>query len=1360
MWEVKIMQSTAASSTLSPVFSIEGDTEFSGEKGDYLDAGNPDALDLTNGTVALTFNADTVDGTRALFSKDGSGYDDGGHLTVWVQNGRLLVRQQSDDSTEYLKVPDLYLTANTDYHLAVTFGENGLMVYVNGQLLAAEPEFKQGIDMNERAFLVGASGAWRSSDGHTAHQQFDGTISDVMVFDEQIAGEDMAALAGEVDPAFATAALEALAQDDLMPAFQQLHHGSDEAKALAMAYGFNHDGELTTGATYTEGTDADETLDGTDGADAINAGLGDDTVNGNGGNDVLQGGYGNDELNGGDGNDVLDGGHGEDLLNGGAGNDLLISRSDGREGPVAYDPDRDEGDPDNELTNGKLYPDQPIPADDVLTGGSGGDVFYFQTLINAKERFIEEHTNDDGSIRWHGVAGENANIHDHWVDMIGNDVITDFNRDEGDRIVIEGHTTKIRSITYGDSNGDGVVDHTVIALYSDQGSGGGAHNNDDLGTITVYGDLVTQNDISTSAKPAYGIVRSIADLEEALQPIEMGEDRGDVAPPADLPAVDDLPLPAGMTPVFAIAGDNEFSGERGDYLEAGNPDSLDLADGTIALTFNADTVEGTRALFSKDGSGYDDGGHLTVWVQNGRLLVRQQSDSKTEYLKVQDLSLTENTTYHLAVSFGDDGLMVYLNGVLVAAEPEFKQGLDMNERSLVVGASGAWRSDDAHTASQQFDGTISNVMVFDEQIAGEDMAALAGEVDPAFEDAALAALAQDDLMPAFQQLHHGSDEAKALAMAFGFNHDGELTTGAAYQEGTDAGETIEGTEGADAINAGLGDDIVNGNGGNDVLQGGYGNDELNGGDGNDVLDGGHGEDLLNGGDGNDLLISRSDGREGPVAYDADRDEGDPYNELTNGKLYPDQPIPADDVLTGGSGGDVFYFQTLINAKERFIEEHTQDDGSIRWHGVAGENANIHDHWVDMIGNDVITDFNRDEGDRIVIEGHTTKIRSITYGDSNGDGVVDHTVISLYSDQGSGGGAHNNDDLGTITVYGDLVTQNDISTSAKPAYGIVRSIADLEEALKPIEMGEDRGDVAPPADLPDVDDLPLPDGMTPVFAIAGDNEFSGERGDYLEAGNPDSLDLADGTIALTFNADTVEGSRALFSKDGSGYDNGGHLTAWVYNGTILVRQQSDSKTEYLKIKDLNLEANTDYHLAVTFGEDGLLVYLNGELVAAEPEFKQGLDMNERSLVVGASGAWRSDDAHTASQQFDGTISNVMVFDEQIAGEDMAALAGEVDPAFQTSALEALAQDDLMPAFQQLHHGSDEAKALAMAYGFNHDGELTTGATYTEGTDADETIDGTDEADAINAGLGDDIVNNGVNGLHGGNDPPGLQWWRRQ
>ena len=1044
-----------------------------------------------------------------------------------------------------------------------------------------------------------------------------------------------------------------------MPAFQQLHHGSDEAKALAMAYGFNHMGGMTANATSSQGTDQDDTFQGTSERDAFNGGLGDDIINGMAGKDILQGSYGNDILNGGSGSDVLDGGHGEDILNGGAGNDLLISQSDGREGPVAYDPDRDEGDPDNELTNGKLYPDQPIPADDVMTGGRGADIFYFQTLINAKARFLEEHTQDDGTIRWHGVAGENDDIHNHWVDVIGNDIITDFSRAEGDSILIEGHTTKIRSVTYGDTNNDGIVDHSVIALYSDQGAGGGAHANDDLGTISVYGDLITLSDISTTAKPAYGIVRSIADIDEAIKPIEMGTDRGEIAPPSDIPTQDDLPLPEGVTPVFAIAGATEFSGDRGDYLDAGNAAALSLEAGTIALTFNADQVSGQQALFSKDGSGYDNGGHLTVWLKDGQIYVRQQTSDSTEYLKVPDLTIEQGTDYHFAVSFGENGLNVYVNGLLLAAEPEMKQGMDMNERSFLVGASGAWRTSDSHTASQQFKGTISNVMVFDEQVGGEAMAALAGEVDPAFEADALTALAHEDLMPAFQQLHHGSDEAKALAMAYGFNHMGGMTANATSSQGTDQDDTFQGTSERDAFNGGLGDDIINGMAGKDILQGSYGNDILNGGSGSDVLDGGHGEDILNGGAGNDLLISQSDGREGPVAYDPDRDEGDPDNELTNGKLYPDQPIPADDVMTGGRGADIFYFQTLINAKARFLEEHTQDDGTIRWHGVAGENDDIHNHWVDVIGNDIITDFSRAEGDSILIEGHTTKIRSVTYGDTNNDGIVDHSVIALYSDQGAGGGAHANDDLGTITVYGDLITLSDISTTAKPAYGIVRSIADIDEAIKPIEMGTDRGEIAPPSDIPTQDDLPLPEGMTPVFAIAGATEFSGDRGDYLDAGNAAALSLEAGTIALTFNADQVSGQQALFSKDGSGYDNGGHLTVWLKDGQIYVRQQTSDSTEYLKVPDLTIEQGTDYHFAVSFGENGLNVYVNGLLLAAEPEMKQGMDMNERSFLVGASGAWRTSDSHTASQQFKGTISNVMVFDEQVGGEAMAALAGEVD-----------------------------------------------------------------------------------------------------
>ena len=204
-----------------------------------------------------------------------------------------------------------------------------------------------------------------------------------------------------------------------MPAFQQLHHGSDEAKALAMAYGFNHMGGMTANATSSQGTDQDDTFQGTSGRDAFNGGLGDDIINGMAGKDILQGSYGNDILNGGSGSDVLDGGHGEDILNGGAGNDLLISQSDGREGPVAYDPDRDEGDPDNELTNGKLYPDQPIPRrrrhDRRTWAPTSSTSRPSSTPRPASWRNTHRMTAPSGGMAW---PARTTTIHNHWVDVI------------------------------------------------------------------------------------------------------------------------------------------------------------------------------------------------------------------------------------------------------------------------------------------------------------------------------------------------------------------------------------------------------------------------------------------------------------------------------------------------------------------------------------------------------------------------------------------------------------------------------------------------------------------------------------------------------------------------------------------------------------------------------------------------------------------------------------------------------------------------------------------------------------------------------------------------------------------------------
>jgi Ca2+-binding RTX toxin-like protein len=180
----------------------------------------------------------------------------------------------------------------------------------------------------------------------------------------------------------------------------------------------------------------------------------------------------------------------------------------------------------------------------------------------------------------------------------------------------------------------------------------------------------------------------------------------------------------------------------------------------------------------------------------------------------------------------------------------------------------------------------------------------------------------------------------------------------------------------------------------------------------------------------------------------------------------------------------------------------------------------------------------------------------------------------------------------------------------------------------------------------------------VYSRMGTLTANGSTG-FFDAGARQGFRLDKGTFALGFNANSPDNGdyQVLFSRDGAS-NQSGDLTVFLHQGHVGVYlQDGRGGGSWMVLRDVVVEAGRDYDLAITFGgPTGLSVFLNGERVATDHDFRLGIDGTGRGLVIGG-GTWGRDGANpnVVSNVFDGRITDFRLYDRVLNGFEIRGLS---------------------------------------------------------------------------------------------------------
>ena len=249
----------------------------------------------------------------------------------------------------------------------------------------------------------------------------------------------------------------------------------------------------------------------------------------------------------------------------------------------------------------------------------------------------------------------------------------------------------------------------------------------------------------------------------------------------------------------------------------------------------------------------------------------------------------------------------------------------------------------------------------------------------------------------------------------------------------------------------------------------------------------------------------------------------------------------------------------------------------------------------------------------------------------------------------GAGVQDNGLGGTIRdlqIYDKALTNGEVRDTATAGVNkpTIEETPPVKETPIPAEPIDEEASVV----IPDTNDL-----AEAVFSILGQTEITGSNS-IVHVAPSRKFDMKEASISMFFEADNVSGTKGLLSKDAEGYGGGDHLRARIENGNLIVRFQNEDRDD-IDINAGRVKANQEYHLGITFGDRGAEVFLDGDLVGSDRKFEMDWLNNAQYLHIGGDGSSQASGSRNAKNAFDGTISNVMIFDEQLAAGDFADIA---------------------------------------------------------------------------------------------------------